>query len=62
MNKPMDSSRSDREERCRHCGQPLFIRYNWKEAIIECKPCGYRYEDIAAECELAALAVQQGRG
>ena len=50
-------SGSRQEERCRHCGHPLVIRYNLKEALIACEPCGYRYEDLAAECEIAALDV-----
>lgn len=50
-------SGSGQEERCRHCGHPLVIRYNFQEALIACDPCGYRYEDLAAECELAALDV-----
>ena len=57
MDNRTDPSRARQKERCRYCGHPLVIRYNLKEALIACEPCGYRYEDLAAECEIAALEV-----
>ena len=53
-----DSRRPPKDQpvyRCRHCGHPLVLRYTWDEALIACAFCNYRYEDIAAECEIAAL-------